>query len=176
MRRPELKPGFDFREDLDIQWVGHPNWYFRISKHSLPFLKTAHNSPAFFADEFPTDESLSDYVLKPLYSFAGLGVEMDPTAEKLAALSEPHNWILQRKVTYADFVPTVDGHRSKAEIRMMFLWPEDGEPILVNNLVRMSQGRMMGVDFNKDKTWVGSSIALHQRADAGDTGAVPFKI
>ena len=52
--------------------------------------------------------------------------------------------------------------RSKAEIRMMFLWPEDGEPVLVNNLVRMSQGRMMGVDFNKDKTWVGSSIALHR--------------
>jgi hypothetical protein len=161
LRRPELKPGFDFRDDLDIKWVGHPNWYFRISKHSLPFLKTAHNSPAFFADEFPPGESLSDYVLKPLYSFAGLGVEMDPTAEKLSALSEPHNWILQRKVTYAEFVPTVDGHRSKAEIRMMFLWPEDGEPILVNNLVRMSQGRMMGVDFNKDKTWVGSSIALH---------------
>ena len=166
LRRPELKPGFDFRDDLDIQWVGHPNWYFRISKHSLPFLKTAHTSPAFFADEFPPDESLSDYVLKPLYSFAGLGVEMDPTPEKLSALSEPHTWILQHKVTYAEFVPTVDGHRSKAEIRMMFLWPEDGEPILVNNLVRMSQGRMMGVDFNKDKTWVGSSIALHQRAGA----------
>ena len=115
-------------------------------------------------------------MLKPLYSFAGLGVDMEPTREKLAALPEPHAWILQRKVTYADFVPTVDGHRSKAEIRMMFLWPEDGDPILVNNLVRMSQGRMMGVDFNKDKTWVGSSIALHQRVDAGGTGAVPFKI
>ena len=103
-------------------------------------------------------------MLKPLYSFAGLGVEMDPTPAKLAALSEPHSWILQRKVTYAEFVPTIDGRRSKAEIRMMFLWPEEGEPILVNNLVRMSQGKMMGVDFNKDKTWVGSSIALHLRA------------
>jgi len=81
----------------------------------------------------------------------------------LAALPEPHTWILQHKVTCADFVPTVDGHRSKAEIRMMFLWPEDGDPILANNLARMSQGRMMGVDFNKD-TWVGSSIALYQPA------------
>ncbi len=164
LRRPELRPGFDFRDDLDIKWVGHPNWYFRISKHTLPFLKTTSNSAAFFADEFPPDESLDDYVLKPLYSFAGLGVEMDPTREKLAALTEPRSWILQRKVTYAEFVPTVDGHRSKAEIRMMFLWPDEGEPILVSNLVRMSQGKMMGVDFNKDKTWVGSSIALHQGA------------
>ncbi|MGH7937022.1 MAG: hypothetical protein ACREFG_00815 [Chthoniobacterales bacterium] len=162
LRRPELKPGFDFREELDVVWVGHPNWYFRISKHSLPFLKTAHTSPAYFADEFPPDESLSDYVLKPLYSFAGLGVDMEPTREKLAALTDAHAYILQHKVTYAEFVPTVDGHRSKAEVRMMFLWPEEGEPILVNNLVRMSQGKMMGVDFNKDKTWVGSSIALHQ--------------
>ncbi len=164
LRRPDVIPGFRFQDELDVVWAGHPNWYFRISKHSLPFLKTAHTSPAFFADEFPPNESLSDYVLKPLYSFAGLGVEMDPTPEKLAALPEPHTWILQRKVTYAEFVPTVDGHRSKAEIRMMFLWPEDGDPILANNLVRMSQGRMMGVDFNKDKTWVGSSIALHQPA------------
>ena len=162
LRRPDVIPGFRFQDELDVLWAGHPNWYFRISKHSLPFLKTAHTSPAFFADEFPPDELLSDYVLKPLYSFAGLGVDMDPTREKLATLDQPHAWILQHKVTYAEFVPTVDGHRSKAEIRMMFLWPEDGDPILVNNLVRMSQGRMMGVDFNKDKTWVGSSIALHR--------------
>ena len=47
---------------------------------------------------------------------------------------------------------------------MMFLWTEEGDPILVNNLVRMSQGRMMGVDFNKDKIWVGASIAPHQVA------------
>jgi hypothetical protein len=130
----------------------------------LPFLKTPHTSPAYFADEFPPDESIEDYVLKPLYSFAGLGVDMEPTKEKLAALPQPHSWILQKKVTYAAFVETVDGAKSKAELRMMFLWPEnEPEPILVNNLVRMSQGKMMGVDFNKEKTWVGSSIALHSR-------------
>ena len=117
--------------------------------------------PPFFADEFPAGERLEDYVLKPLYSFAGLGVDLEPTAEKLAALPDPRAWILQKKVAYADFVPTTDGPRSKGEIRMMFIWPEDGEPVLVNNLVRMSQGKMMGVDFNKEKTWVGSSIALH---------------
>ena len=160
LRRPDLAPGFDLRDDLDVAWAGHPNWYFRISKHSLPFLKTDHTAPAFFADEFPNGEPLADYVLKPLYSFAGLGVDVEPTPEKLAALPAPHDWILQKKVTYAECVPTVDGHRSKAEIRLMFIWLEGTEPILANNLVRMSQGRMMGVDFNKNKTWVGSSIAL----------------
>jgi hypothetical protein len=162
IRRPDIVSPFQFQEDLAVKWVGHPNWYFRISKHSLPFLKTKHTSPAFFADEFPANEPLADYVLKPLYSFAGHGVDMDPTGEKLEALVKPHEWILQKKVTYAEFVPTVDGHMSKAELRMMFVWPdEDQQPTLVNNLVRMSQGKMMGVDFNKDKTWVGSSIALH---------------
>jgi hypothetical protein len=164
IRRPDLDPAFRFQDDLDVTWVGHPNWYFRISKHSLPYLKTAHTSPAFFADEFPANEAVDDYVLKPLYSFAGLGVDMELTREKLAALEKPHEWILQKKVQYAEFVETTDGPKSKAEIRMMFVWPdEDASPTLVNNLVRMSQGKMMGVDFNKEKTWVGSSIALHSR-------------
>ena len=164
LRRSDLKLEFSFQEELDVTWVGHPNWYSRISKHSLPFLKTAHTAPAFFADEFPAAESTDDFVLKPLYSFAGLGVDMEPTHEKLSALQDPRQWILQKKVQYAEFVPTPEGPKSKAEIRMMFVWPDnEPDPILVNNLVRMSQGKMMGVDFNKDKTWVGSSIALHER-------------
>src|SRR5712692_2355658 len=163
IRRPDLDLRFRFQDDLDVTWVGHPNWYFRISKHSLPFLKTEHTSPAFFADEFPVEDKIDNYGLKPLYSFAGLGVDMEPTREKLSALKNPREWILQKKVNYAAFVPTVDGQKSKAEIRMMFIWPEsDRDPTLVNNLVRMSQGKMMGVNFNKDKTWVGSSIALHE--------------
>ena len=88
---------------------------------------------------------------------------MEPTREKLNALKNPRQWILQKKGEYASFVPTVDGNKSKAELRMMFVWSESGDPVLVNNLVRMSQGKMMGVNFNKDKTWVGSSIALHER-------------
>lgn len=164
IRRPDLDLPFRFQDDLDVKWVGHPNWYFRISKHSLPFLKTEHTSPAFFADEFPAIEKIEDYVLKPLYSFAGLGVDMEPARETLSALEKPREWILQKKVQYAEFVETTDGPRSKAEIRMMFVWPEeDQDPTLVNNLVRMSQGKMMGVDFNKEKTWVGSSIALHRK-------------
>jgi hypothetical protein len=163
--RSNLNLEFRFQDDLDVTWVGHPNWYFRISKHSLPFLKTQHTSPAFLADELPASENINDYVLKPLYSFAGHGVEMEPSREKIAALQNPHEWILQRKVEYAPFVATVDHQKSKAEIRMMFVWPdEDRDPTLVNNLVRMSQGKMMGVDFNIDKTWVGASIALHARS------------
>jgi hypothetical protein len=171
VRRPDLNLTFRFQDDLNVKWAGHPNWYFRISKHSLPFLKTEHTPPAFFADQFPAfakataggpaGEEIDNYVLKPLYSFAGHGVDMEPTHEKIGALQNPHEWIVQKKIDYAAFVPTVDGQKSKAEIRMMFVWPENGEPVLVNNLVRMSRGKMMGVDFNVDKTWVGASIALH---------------
>ncbi|HEY4271928.1 MAG TPA: hypothetical protein VGM65_07970 [Candidatus Udaeobacter sp.] len=174
--RSDLNLQFWFQDDLDVKWVDHPNWYYRISKHSLPFLKTEHTSPTFFVDEFPAfakatagrpaDEDVGDYVLKPLYSFAGHGVDMEPTRQKMAALPNPHEWILQKKVDYAPFVPTINGQKSKAEIRMMFVWPDkDRDPTLVNNLVRMSQGKMMGVDFNIDKTWVGASIALHGVAD-----------
>jgi hypothetical protein len=163
IRRRDLNLPFRFQDNLDVTWVGHPNWYFRISKHSLPFLETEHTSPAFFADDLPAGEKIDNCVLKPLYSFAGHGVDMGPTREKISALKNPHEWILQRKVDYAAFVRTVDGQKSKAEIRMMFVWPDaDRDPALVNNLVRMSQGTMMGVDFNIDRTWVGASIALHE--------------
>src|SRR5881396_4154761 len=106
-QRSDLNLQFRLQDDLDVTWVGHPNWYFRVSKHSLPFLKTAHTSPTFFVDEFPSDEKVGDYVLKPLYSFAGHGVDMEPTREKIAGLQNPHEWILQRKVDYAAFVPTI---------------------------------------------------------------------
>ena len=162
IRRPDLNLAFRFQDDLDVTWVGHPNWYFRISKHSLPFLKTEHTSPAFFADEFPADEKIDDYVLKPLYSFAGLGVDMEPTREKLAALKNPREWILQKKVRYAEFVADAGRPEIKSGNPDDVCLAGKGEPTLVNNLVRMSQGKMMGVDFNKDKTWVGSSIALHE--------------
>jgi hypothetical protein len=166
-QRPDLNMQFRFQDDLDVTWVGHPNWYFRISKHSMPFLRTEHTSAAFFVNEFPSDENIGNYVLKPLYSFAGHGVDIEPSREKIAALKNPREWILQRKIEYAPFVPTVDGQKSKAEIRMMFVWPdEDRDPTLVNNVVRMSQGKMMGVDFNIDKTWVGATIALHEAAES----------
>jgi hypothetical protein len=163
LKRDDLRLAFSFQDALDVAWAGHPNWYFRISKHSLPFLRTEHTSSTFFADEIPADEKIDNYVLKPLYSFAGHGVDMEPTREKLSTLTNPREWILQRKVNYEPFVETVDGQKSKTEIRMMFVWPDDDpKPTLVNNLVRMSQGKMMGVDFNIDKTWVGASIALHE--------------
>jgi hypothetical protein len=146
--------------DLGAEWVGHPNWYLRISKFSLPFLRTPYSPEAFFLSdlrELPPD--LDDWVLKPLFSFAGLGVELGPSAERLRAIPNPADYLLQRKVEYAGIVETPDAP-AKAEVRMMFVW-KDGRPCLINNLVRMSKGAMMGVDFNKDKTWIGASLGYH---------------
>jgi hypothetical protein len=150
---------FSFTDDLDVTWIGHPNWYFKISKHTLPFLKSEYVPETFFLSnltEYPSD--LMNFVLKPLYSFAGSGVEVDVTIETLDSIKQKEHYILQRKITYAPAIETPDGF-SKAEIRMMFVWNE--KPMLVNNLVRLSKGKMIGVDFNKDKTWVGSSLAYH---------------
>ncbi len=160
LERKQISAEFRFTDELDVEWVGHPNWYFRISKHTLPFLKSAYVPECRFVSDRQIDPGeLHRYVLKPLYSFAGLGVDIDVTAEKLAALSDPAQFLLQRKVEYADVIETPDGF-AKAEIRMMYIWKE--RPILVKNLVRLSKGKMMGVDFNKNKTWVGSSIAYHE--------------
>lgn len=155
-----------FRRDLDVTWVGHPNWYLKISKFSLPFIESRYCPPTWFVsnlEELPAD--LESYVLKPLFSFAGLGVEMGPSPERLRNLKDPENYILQKKVEYAPAIETPDDP-ARAEIRMMFVWQDrQDRPRLVNNLVRMGKGKMMGVDFNQDKTWVGASLAYHPPLD-----------
>jgi hypothetical protein len=151
-----------FHREHDAVWVGHPNWYFRISKYSLPFLKSRYAPPAWFLSELQDlPKDLENYVLKPLYSFAGLGVELGPTAERLRSIQDPESYILQRKVEYAPAIETPE-LPAKAEVRMMFVWKDRLR--LINNLVRMSKGKMMGVDFNKDQTWIGASLAYHPRA------------
>lgn len=159
LQRKQIKLNFNLFDEVDVKWVSHPNWFFRISKHSLPFLKGEYIPKCYFLDdmrEYPSD--LNQFVLKPLYSFAGLGVDIHPTIEKLKSIKNKSHYLLQEKVKYAPVVETPDGF-SKCEIRMMFIWKD--KPVLVNNLVRMSKGEMMGVDFNKNKTWIGSSLALH---------------
>jgi hypothetical protein len=158
-----LGPHPDIRQDLDVQWVTHPNWFYRISKFTLPFIHHPYAPPAFFLNELkqpPTD--LENYVLKPLFSFAGQGVVIDPRLSDLE-VKDPENWILQRKVKYADLIPTPDVP-AKTEIRMMYLWKDDApRPTLAIDLARLSKGKMIGVNFNKDREWVGGSVAFFER-------------
>jgi len=159
LSRKEISPNFNFTDDLDIEWAGHPNWFFKVSKHTLPYLKSIYSPESFFLDKINLKEiQVSDFVLKPLYSFAGSGVNIDPDIDTLLSIKDKKNYILQKKVSYEPVIETPDGF-SKAEIRMMFIWKD--KPTLVNNLLRTSKGKMMGVDFNKGKTWIGSNIVYH---------------
>jgi hypothetical protein len=160
LKRNDVSFSFNFKDDLDVKWISHPNWFFKISKYSLPLLKGKYVPDCFFLNELSYfNDDLSKYVLKPLFSFAGLGVEVDLTKEMLNSIEDPENYILQQKIEYEPVIRTSE-ENSKVEIRMMFLWDE--KPLLANNLVRLSKGKMMGVDFNKNKTWVGSNLALHK--------------
>ena len=172
-KKPAMK--FNFQDDLDVQWAGHPNWYFRISKHTLPFLKSPYVPECHFVSDFalanvggslspdkkrPLPTDLENYVCKPLYSFAGLGVDIAPTKESIAAIPNPTEWLLQRKVAYAPIMETPDGP-AKVEVRLIFAGDGSQMPKLVNNLARLTKGAMHGVDFNKGRTWVGASCAFH---------------
>lgn len=150
----------DFTKPLDVSWAGHPNWYFRWSKHSLPGLRHPTVPESRLLSEGPPPDP-ENWVLKPLFSFAGSGVKVDVTSADLDAVpsEERSQTLLMRKVRYAPVVETTDGNASKCEIRVMFVW-RDGVPVAVTTLARLSQGRMMGVAFNKDRTWVGSSGCL----------------
>jgi hypothetical protein len=161
---PDLKTDFHFTDDVDVLWVGHPNWFFRISKYILPFLKSSYSPEAHFLSEyngdFPTD--LENYVLKPLFSFAGSGVIINVKSSDLTNITDPENYILQQKVVYEPVVQAPDG-LVKAEIRMLYVWPDEAtRPQLLTSLSRLSRGEMIGVRYNKDFTWVGGSTCFFE--------------
>lgn len=154
--RRNIKTPFDYRDDLDVEWAGHPNWYFRISKFTIPFLQHASVPRThFLSDGVPDD--LENWVLKPLYSFAGLGVVIGPSRAEIDAIENPSDFILQERVDFAPLIETPHGP-TKAEIRMMYLWLD--QPRAVTTIIRMGRGKMMGVDHNRDLEWVGASAAF----------------
>ena len=151
---------FDFRDELDVEWAGHPNWYFRMSKYSIPYLKHPSVPRTWFLDqltEAPAD--LENFVLKPLYSFAGLGVVIAPSRADIEAIPAAKRgaYILQERMNFTPLVETPYG-LTKVELRIMYVWLDQFVPVLT--IVRMGRGLMMGVDQNKNMAWVGSSAAL----------------
>ncbi|MBL7698173.1 MAG: hypothetical protein JNK79_08445 [Chitinophagaceae bacterium] len=161
--RKDLGHFIDIREELDVEWVPHPDWFYRVSKYTLPFISHPYVPETFFLNEvmqLPSD--LQNFVLKPLFSFAGQGVIIDVTPGDILNVRDPHNWILQRKVNYKNVVETPD-IPAKTEIRIMYLW-EDGapRPQPAINLARLSKGKMIGTRYNKDKEWVGGSVAFFE--------------
>src|SRR5271170_59126 len=158
--RKKLKLNFRFDEELDVEWAGHPNWYFRMSKFSLPYLRHESVPKTYFLDRVTELPDLEKYVLKPLFSFAGLGVLINPTKEDLAAIPNDKrgDYILQERMEFEPVIETPFGG-TKAEIRIMYIWVDELLPVLT--IVRMGRGKMMGVDHNKNMEWVGSSAAFY---------------
>ncbi len=167
--RKEVALPFRFRDDLDVTWVPHPNWYWSWSKHSIPLLSHPSVPKATYLSDlsFIPPDLTERYVLKPLFSFAGGGVNVEPTRADIERIpaGKRRFWCLQEKIEYAPCIAAGDGGGVKVEIRMMFCRPPGERRLtLALNLCRLSRGKMLGVDFNKDFTWVGSSVALRPEA------------
>jgi hypothetical protein len=165
-QQKNLQTQFHLTEDVEVEWAGHPNWFFKISKYTMPFLQSsAVPQSSFLSDVKVIPADLENYVLKPLFSFSGSGVIFHVKREDIYAipLSERKNFMLQRKVKYEPVVKAVDG-LVKAELRLLYIW-DDGQarPELITNLARLSRGEMIGVKYNKDKTWVGGSISFFEK-------------
>jgi hypothetical protein len=150
--------------DLDVSWVTHPNHFFRISKYLLPFLQHDWIPKTQFVDQIESiPHHVENYILKPLFSFAGQGVIIDVQASDFASMTDPANWIMQEKVTYAPCVETPDGF-AKAEIRLFYFWDKPTQKYIATlNLCRLSKGKMIGVNFNQTATWVGGSLAYFEK-------------
>jgi hypothetical protein len=141
---PELQTAFNFTDDVDVEWVGHPNWFFRISKYILPLFKHQYIPESHYLSDFQGDfpKDLENYVLKPLFSFAGSGVKINITETDLQEVENPSEYILQRKVNYLPVIETTDGSKVKAEIRLLYGWEQGApKPTLLTNLARLSRGK-----------------------------------
>jgi len=162
-QRPDLKRDFDFHDEVEVEWIGHPNWFFRISKYTMPLLKGNYVPKSYYLNQLETlPEDLEHYVLKPLYSFAGAGVEIHVTKAMIEAIKDRSKYLLQEKVAYHPIIDTLDVP-AKCEIRMMLLHNgKTNTTQIVSNLMRLSKGEMIGVKYNKDKTWVGGSVGLFE--------------
>ncbi len=161
--RTDLDLRWNMTEEAEVEWAGHPNWFYRISKFIMPMLHGPFIPESHFLNEYKElPDDLENYVLKPLYSFAGSGVIYHVKKHDLEAINDKENYILQRKVTYLPLIESPDG-KIKTEIRLMYLWEENQpQPMLLTNLCRLSRGDMIGVKFNQDKTWVGGTIAFFE--------------
>jgi hypothetical protein len=176
----QIRLRFDYREAFDVEWAGHPNWYFHVSKFSLPWLHHPAVPPAVFLDDWfrpPAGENLPNLrdrlpedrnrlILKPLYSFAGQGIVFAPTDEQLAAipLDRRADYLLQERVTFVPVIDTPVGP-TQAEVRILYVWPDETGPVggkltPLISLVRLGRGLMMGVDHNREQSWVGASAAF----------------
>jgi hypothetical protein len=160
----QVKLKVNFKEPWNLTWISHPNWFYRVSKFCIPFLKSESIPETKFLSEYnPKLDHLEDFVLKPLFSFAGKGVNIHPTQNDIDGINDPQNYILQKKVQYDPCIKNPEGVNIKAEIRLLYIWPKGlSKPKLVTNLARLSRGEMIGVAFNKDFDWVGGSSAFFE--------------
>ena len=183
-----VRPQFDLTRKWDVEWAGHPNWYFLISKFSVPRLTQSsvaeYVPPAVFLNDFlegsgqqrlrelgvPLPDSqgpdtvYAELLLKPLFSFAGKGIQFAPSRGELEAIPQErrNDYLLQQKMIFVPTIETPEGP-TQAEIRIMYLWPDDGVLTPAVSLVRLGRGQMMGVDHNRDKEFVGASAAFYPK-------------
>ena len=192
----DIRLPFKLTDPWDVEWAGHPNWYFLISKYAIPWLSTGAPTgedtgprrlaqpvvpPAVFLDDFLSGEGLAkleaagvdlpkrhgtdvvyeNLLLKPLFSFAGKGIQFAPSRFELEAIAEGErpNYLLQERMHFVPTIETPHG-RTQMEIRILYLWPDGGELTPVLPLVRLGRGKMMGVDHNRNQEWVGASAAF----------------
>ena len=167
VQRTDLNLSFDLTQNVEVEWAGHPNWFFRISKYTMPFIQSQYVPHCDFLDKIvDIPQDLENYVLKPLFSFSGAGVKFHVTESDILEVpaDQKHNFMLQKKVKYHPVVPDPEGELVKTEIRLLYVW-EKGEPRpkLFINLVRLSRGEMIGVKYNKNKTWVGGTCGFFEK-------------
>lgn len=150
--------------DSQLTWFTHPIHFFMYSKYALPYITHPKIPKTVFLDQVNIQKTdFTRKVIKPLFSFAGKGVMIEPTQESVQSITNKAQWICQEKIHYVQGILTPKDP-AKAELRIFFLKdPKTNVFKAVFNLARLSKQALINTAQNSNDTWVGGSMAFFEK-------------
>ena len=113
LQRKHLELAFDFRDELDLDWTGGPDWFFRISKFSLPWLRHPSVPRTQYLSEvtrIPKDRE--NWIVKPALFVRGRGHHV--RADRCATGGDCHGGSYSLRASGARGLHADDRHAVRA--------------------------------------------------------------
>ena len=102
MMARKIELPFRLTEDWEVEWAGHPNWYFLISKYSVPWLSKLRSGPEAVGAYVPPAVFLDDFLSGPGFEeLVEAGVDLPTNAEEDPAHVIYENLLLKPLFSFA---------------------------------------------------------------------------
>jgi len=113
----------------NARWLHHPDWYYFVSKSSLPYITSPWAAQSFLVADKPLnfEPKSNAWVLKPLFDYGCSGVNLNPSRTDIENVDAPKEWLLQQKIE----LKHLPGTELFGEIRVVLFNTDNGwEPVM----------------------------------------------